>query len=230
MHLVYQSYYNKHYTQGCTTALWCVIIASILRLVRTGQLMANEANEILRKEYVLELRAQGLPHTKIAELVHQRFGDGVAPGYCAQDVAKDILTQVEVVRKRSEQKAADLLTIEDERLNKILEICMGITMDEEMKTQDRIKSAEMVMRISERRAKLHGLDKPSEYQMKIRDWRYEAVQLLRDGKITLEQMRGELGDDLTRQVIDAGGAGILSLLPAGKPQEAVEGIFTEVAE
>lgn len=41
----------------------------------------------------------------------------------------------------------------------------------------------------------------------IKDWRYEILQLIKDGKYTIEQAQQDLGPELTRRLIEAGDVG-----------------------
>lgn len=46
------------------------------------------------------------------------------------------------------------------------------------------------------------------YEAKITDWRSELLDLLRDGKVTPEQVRDELGRDLAQELFESAGISI----------------------
>ena len=74
-----------------------------------------------------------------------------------------------------------------------------------------------------RRAAFLGLDKPITYN--ISTWQNEILELLKSGKITIEQVRKELGNELTARLFIGTGSGESTSGEVETTGEVLEGEF-----
>lgn len=178
---------------------------------------------------VLNLRIMGLSYPEIANMMNRKYDTKVQrktvnmPNvYTAAVVSRDICEALEVTRNIMQETAQKLIEIEDMRLDTLYASNIGLALE------GSVKHANLILRISERRAKLHGLDKVN---VNVTDWRTQIIDLLKSGRISIESVRKELGDDLFRELANTGGI----FLPESKTtrEEAgsdfIEGSFAEVA-
>lgn len=145
----------------------------------------------------MELRIAGLNYRDIVVQLRNELGDRLPPAYSEWVCSKDVQQSLNIIKKEVREKASEMIELELLRLDQLEMIMLNKAMAGD------VKAANMVLRIMERRSKYLGLDKPSE--VKIKDWRSEIIDLLKAGKVTVEDIRRELGDELARQVLDAGG-------------------------
>jgi len=170
-----------------------------------------------RRARVFELRKTGLQLREIHAIILKEFGDDIPPGYTWRHVWSDMDRVIKQIDEETHENANQVLAIELERLDKLLEVCMASAMAGDMKAVDR------VLAIMQRRSKYLGLDKPTEYQ--INDWRTQILELLRSGKITLEDVRKELPDELFRQIAESRSVGLLEGRETSEQSPILEGSF-----
>lgn len=162
----------------------------------------------LRKEESLRLRLSGMQYREIAEAMIARYGRDALPGsYDERFAWRDVQDEMKKHRSMIADTVNDLRIIESERLDQIQLSIMPEVLKGNLKAIDRM------IRIMDHRAKLFGLYAPA--QLKVQDWRTEILDLVKSGKITIEQVEQEIGPEYTQQLLNAGGNG------------AVEGRFTE---
>lgn len=170
-----------------------------------------------RRARVLELRKEGKSFRDIHEIICKEFVGDVTPAYSVRQTWGDLDDILKEIESDTHETASQVLSIELERLDKMLEVCMKSVMTGDLKAVDR------VLAIMQRRTKYLGLDKPTEYQ--INDWRTQILELLRSGKITLEDVRKELPDELYRQIAESGRTGLLESREIEEHSAIIEGSF-----
>jgi len=183
---------------------------------KTNALTVEVAN---RRNFAVALRVQGLTYREISEAVCTRFQ--LEPfKYDERDAYKDVALELAKVRRETSEMAGEIRAIELERLDKLMVIAMGAAQgDSKREILPDLDAIPIVLKIMGRRAKLLGLDAPS--QIKVEDWRSEVIDLLKTGKITFEQLRQEIGSDLAGEIVNATGIGLL------ESGEVEEGQFIE---
>lgn len=166
------------------------------RKISNGKNVAIEQ----RRARVLELRVSGLSLTQIAEVIKNDYGEFVGV-YGKNSVHDDLMAILNRSVKMSDELGRAYRELELEKLD-------GLWMAMYSKAlQGNEKAAMVCLRIIERRSKFLGLDAPS--QVKVRDWRSEIIELIQNGKITLETARQELGEELYLQLIESRGDSII---------------------
>lgn len=175
-----------------------------------------------RRARALELRLAGMTFRRITEIIKQEFGDDCPPSYNERHCWNDIDDELRRQRAEISENASAVLDLELQRLDQLLLVAMNRAMGGDMKAVDR------VLKIMERRSRFLGLDVPVEH--KVNTWQNEIIDLLRQGKITVEEVRKELGDELFKRIADTGSIG---LLESGEAQdselEIIEGRVAELS-
>jgi hypothetical protein len=141
-----------------------------------------EAVEKRRK--AIELRKAGATFQDIADAVGYS-GPGAA--HKAVKVALD-----EMIR----EPTLDLINLELMRLDALLMTLFPQALKGSLGAVDR------VLRIMERRAKLLGMDAPTQVSF---TWESEILELIEKGWVTPDEVREELGDDLVRELFESAG-------------------------
>lgn len=167
-----------------------------------------------REQLALELRIQGLKYRDIPGALRQVPGIDVPASYNERHAWEDVQAAIDFNRKVTEENVTTMLEIEGERLEHMLAVIMPqVNMGD-------LKSIDRALKIMERKARLFGLDQP--HQVTVRDWRTELIELIKSGKITLQQAREGLGnDELYRQLVESGGFGFLESGTAKTPEPEV---------
>jgi hypothetical protein len=129
----------------------------------------------------LQLRKAGATYQQIADTL----------GYSVAGAEKAVKTALADMKH---EPAQELIILERARLDALL---MGIWSQAVKGNQGAIDRA---LRIMERRAKLLGLDAPVKTDMTVNTWEDKVVALLKDGKVTPEQARMELGTSLAERL------------------------------
>lgn len=110
-----------------------------------------------RRRTVLALRKAGATYREIAAAVREKYGDKALPGGWDERYAyKDLMRELEHVRTQVAESATDVLSLELQRLDDIFRKVYTSAKNGHLGAVDR------VLRIMDRRAKLLGLDAPSQ--------------------------------------------------------------------
>lgn len=145
-----------------------------------------------RRAKALELRKGGSSYRAIAK----KLGVEVGTAYSDVNAALQSLTNMNTT------SADELRMMEVERLDAML-----LSISTQLKA-GHLGAIDRALRISERRSKLQGLDAP----MKVEEvtWQSEILALIRDGRITLEQAKQELGLDLYQELFKSTGLPVIT--------------------
>lgn len=175
----------------------------------------------LRKAKALELRIAGLTYRQIAEYIKKEFGDDCPASYSERHCWNDIDDEIRKNRAQMQENTGQIIDIELQRLDKMLVVMMNQALSGDQKAVDR------VLKIMERRSRYLGLDMPIEH--KVNTWQTEIIQLIKEGRLSLEDARKELGDELFARIVESGSIGFLE---SGKVEndssEIIEGEMAEL--
>jgi hypothetical protein len=167
-----------------------------------------------RTRRAFALRKAGHDYEAIADIILEEWTDqGIAnelpSGWNKRHAYKDVTGAMTEIRNQLGETALEIFEIEMSRLDDLLAAIWDKALAGKLDAIDR------VLKIMDRRAKLAGLDRQSDSG----DWRVEIMTLLQEGKVTMAQVRKELGDDLASQLIE-----FISVEGAsnGKAQGAIE--------
>jgi hypothetical protein len=149
-----------------------------------------------------DLRVAGMTLSDIVATIKKSFkAEDLPPLYGIPQVQKDLAVALRYETDESAERMRELRAIEAERLDNLFLVAYNAAIGGSM------KSMYVALSIMERRAKMLGIDKPTTVQVK--DWRSEVLALLTSGKVSIADVRNELGEELTRQVIESGGEGFI---------------------
>lgn len=149
----------------------------------------------------MELRIAGLNYKDILAQLVVEFGDRLPPNYNTFALSKDVTRSLNIIKDKVREKSHEIMELELLRLDSMEMVMLDKAMGGD------VKAANLVLRIMERRSRYLGLDKPS--QVTVRDWRSEVIELVKAGKVTMDDVRRELGDELAGQVIESGGISLI---------------------
>lgn len=162
----------------------------------SDNVLASTASQLLRKPKILraleELLAQSaMPANEVlmhlSDIARADIADAVGL-FGAPDIGQASARGKSQMVKRIRTKTT---TLEDKEIH-----------ETELEMYDRLKALELL-------AKYHDLVN----RVKVDDWRTDIIALLRDGKITREQVEAELGKSLATELFDSIG---LSTVVAGE--------------
>jgi hypothetical protein len=170
----------------------------------------------IRRSKVVDLFVSGLNPKEILSRMIEN-GDKIPSNYNAEIVRRDLDTELMRVRKQNANTLVHSMNIELMRLDKIFNVMY------EMAIGGDVKAAKEAISIIDMRAKLLGLYRISD--VKPQDWREKVVQLLNEGKISIEDLKKELGDELAGEIIIARG----TRASQGEQTGYIDGIVKEVA-
>lgn len=122
----------------------------------TGKDAINTAR---RREIVLEMRKQGKTYRAIAAAVKQEFGDDLPDGWDERYAYKDVKRELDRLRKDTAEDAQMIRQLELERLDLALDAILPMVRRGNLGAVDRL------IRLSESRRKLLGLDAPQRQEM-----------------------------------------------------------------
>lgn len=169
--------------------------------IQGGKLNQLAVDKQLRTQRALELRIAGLNFRDIVNQLKLEFGDRIPPGYSENMCSKDLQFALNNIKAEIRESAENMIELELQRLDQM----MLIFMDKAL-TGD-VKAGNMVLRIMERRSRYLGMDKPA--QVTVKDWRSEVLELVRMGRISIDDVRRELGDEQTRQLLESGSISVI---------------------
>lgn len=116
-------------------------------------------NTARRREIVLELRKQGKTYRAIAEAVRQQLGDELPAGWDERYAYKDVKRELDRLRDEIAEDAQMIRQLELERLDLALDAILPMVRKGNLGAVDRL------IRLSESRRKLLGLDAPQRQEM-----------------------------------------------------------------
>jgi len=157
-----------------------------------------------RKAYAMKLRTAGLNYREIHQEMIKRYGKDALPStYDERYAYRDVKAELDRLRSSSLDTAQDLRLLELDRLDQLQTAILGDALAGNLKAVDR------VLKIMDHRAKLMGLFAPSKSQLEVSDWRSEIVQLIKAGKITVEQAEEELGKEFVAGLLVSGSTDVI---------------------
>lgn len=175
----------------------------------SGNTLATEKRKSLAEKY----RISGLTYREIVIKLREELGDEIPASYDERYCWRDITDAISKYRNNVRETTQDLILLETHRLDELFSIAMTSAREGSM------KGVITALKVMERRSKLLGIDAPT--QVVVRDWRDEILDLLKAGRITLEQVKNELGENMFQTLIEYKG------LPAPIRDEPIEGEFAE---
>lgn len=150
-----------------------------------------------RAARAFELRKAGYDYTDIADIITEEWaeagkGDELPDSWGRRYAHKDVVAMMADLRSAMSETLLEVAELEMARLDTLMAAVWDKAVGGKYEAIDR------VLKIMDRRAKLLGLDKTRENS----DWKMEIISLLEAGKITMAQVRKELGDDLATQLVE----------------------------
>lgn len=173
----------------------------------------NNIITMSRRRDVLDMRIKGFTYQEILSEMKKKYGNDK---YTLNTIHFDVGIVLDDLRNIVKEEAEDILHIELNRLDNMQKAIYERALDGDL------KAITMVLKIMTQRASLLGLNKPRE--IKIRDWRSDILDLVKTGKITIEQVRQEIGDELTTELLESRNDS------GDQSGEVEEGTFAETVE
>ena len=166
---------------------------------RTGLygVMDSHADTELRRKKAFELRVAGLSYKDIFEEMKKDKSLSLPGTFSLQVVQQDIFRELEEIKVQIKDYAFEVMEIDLVRLENLLMIYYNKALSGDE------KSANLALRIMERRSRMLGLDTPR--KLEVHDWRSEVIELYKSGKLTRDQIEKELGNELTGKLFESGG-------------------------
>lgn len=112
---------------------------------------------------------------RMAGKTYQQIGDSI--GVSRSRAHRYVMRELDELRKKGSEAAAALRQLEDARLDELQSGLWPRALEGD------VPAAHAVLRIMERRARLHGLDEPEKHEVKG-DGSFNVVVALDDGRIT----------------------------------------------
>ncbi|NPU89992.1 MAG: hypothetical protein HPY87_08970 [Fervidobacterium sp.] len=166
------------------------------------EITKSETREILRKEKILAMRVAGLSIEKMYDKLISEYRELVPDNYSKNDIMEELDEELSKWRIRTRASAENVIPLEVNRLDELFAKSFELANDHDIPPRDRVSAIRTCIMIMERRARLLGLDKPK--SVEIQDYRLEIVKWLREGRITEDDVRKELGDEFVKRLIGAG--------------------------
>lgn len=175
-----------------------------------------------RRIRALELRKMGLTFRDIVNTIRQEFGENCPESYDERHAWNDVNNRLTEMGKIAGETANQVLQIELQRLDAMFMIAYNQVL------QGNIKAIPHVLEIMKRRSRYLGLDKPLKYE--VNTWQNEIISLIQSGKITIGQVRQELGDELTQRLLESGSISFPEGGAVTPESNIIEGEFVAGAE
>jgi hypothetical protein len=161
-----------------------------------------------RVDIEVRLRLNGFSYREIVEAVRGQIDPNQLPEKYSEDtVNQDLYKHYKRLDEMDRESIRIARRMDLQRLDSLLMVAFNKALGGDL------KATEVTLKVMERRAKLLGMDRPSTVQ--IKDWRSEVLDLIRSGKVTVEDVRQEFGTQIARDILESGGEAVL------------EGYFTE---
>lgn len=149
-----------------------------------------------RRKDAFELRIQGFSYREIAIVLADKYKDKLSSGYDGQEVWRDVDTEFKKIQMGVQTDARIARMIELERLDKMFMVVYDQALGGSLKATDR------ALKIMERRARLLGLDQPN--TIRVKTWQNEIIDLIREGKTTLDEVREQFGEEAVSAIVESG--------------------------
>ena len=170
-----------------------VVENSLAKIDEDKSLERTKSKKVLeRQKECLELRTQGMTYRQIAEFMMQK-GIELPSTWDERYVWRDVNTAISKLQREINESSKFVVALELQRLDQLLLVAMNLATGGDLRAIDR------VLKIMDRRSQYLGLDTPK--QVEVKDWRSDIIDLMRDGRITIIDVRNELGDELAKEVI-----------------------------
>jgi hypothetical protein len=147
----------------------------------------------IRIKRAMELRGSGLNYETIAQIMRNEFGNQIGAKYDGSRACKDVKDALLYARTNMAETATEIIELELERLDKMFMVAYNLALS------GSFPAIETALKIMNKRAMYLGLYKPKAVQ--VSDWRTEILNLIRSGKITLSQVKEQLGDEMTSSLL-----------------------------
>lgn len=173
----------------------------------------------IRIKRAMELRGQGFNYETVAQIMRTEFGEKIGLKYDGSRACKDVKDALLYARTNMAETATEIIELELERLDKMLMVSYNLALNGSLPAMDQ------VLKIMNRRAMYLGLYKPK--SVKVSDWRTEILDLIKSGKITFNQVKEQLGDEIANSLLSGGN---LMITDGGEKEdvEVIDGQFNEV--
>jgi len=181
---------------------------------------------IRRKEIAVDLRTSGYTYRDIylamKEMAHN---DGLVlpESYDQRYVYRDVKTSIEEAQKNVVESAEMLRSMELHNLNRMQSAII------EKAASGNLKAIDSVIKIMNQRAKyISNLSEPQ--KIEVRGWQQEVIDLIKEGKITIEHLRElppelKLGQEIMAQLPES-----TSEAGDGIGSDAVEGEYVDLGQ
>ena len=195
-----------------------VVENSLAKIDEDKSLERTKSKKVLeRQKECLELRTQGMTYRQIAEFMMQK-GIELPSTWDERYVWRDVNTAISKLQREINESSKFVVALELQRLDQLLLVAMNLATGGDLRAIDR------VLKIMDRRSQYLGLDTPK--QVEVKDWRSDIIDLMRDGRITIIDVRNELGDELAKEVISIMPED-LKLIMSKENNDVVEGEYAE---
>ncbi len=171
----------------------------------------------IRIKRAMELRGSGMNYETIAQIMRSEFGNKIGEKYDGSRACKDVKDALLYARTNMAETATEILELELERLDKLFMVSYNSALS------GNINAIDIVLKIMHKRAMYLGLYKPKAVQ--VSDWRTEILNLIRSGKITLSQVKEQLGDEMTNSLLS--GDNLMITAGSEKKEEVIDVQFSE---
>lgn len=178
--------------------------------------VASHLSAAKRRTFVYDLRIAGATYSDIVRAARETIPDHVPPSYDERYAHRDVMIVLNKLNTELRESAEQMRTMMLQQIDTVM-----LTVYQKALTGD-AKSVNSFIRLTDQKARLIGAYAPA--QVKITDWRSEILQLVKQNRIQLDQVKDYLGEQLYREFVESGST---PLLEAG---EIEEGSFTEVEE
>lgn len=139
----------------------------------------RKVDQLIRQREAVHLRAEGKSYDQIAELL----------GVSNKSVAyKAVTAALSTLAAETREDADRLRALELARLDEVLQIAWEIAHDDKARRGERLAAVDRVMKVSERRSKLLGLDAPEKTELSIAPQDQAKVQVILERVKELEQL------------------------------------------
>ena len=209
---------------------WCIITRE-RNTMASSVTHKTKIQAALRRRDALALRIAGHTYRAIVDILRKREADNkleyeVPESYDARNCYRDVKHDLDAVLNERRENASELISLE---LNRLDDMTASIySMLEESDGEDgvepkiKLAAIDRLLKISERRSKLMGLDRPQKLQ--VIDWRSEIIALITSGQLTMEDVRKELpqvADEISTQLAESRSAGTIEVRALEAPSEQV---------
>lgn len=150
-----------------------------------------------RASRAFQLRKAGYDYQDIADIIEAEWEDAglsteLPDSWGKRFARKDVMNVMTDLRNTMAESVLEIVELDLSRLDDMLASVWTKAIEGKYEAIDR------VLKIMDRKARIVGYDK----SLNSSDWRLEILELLETGKITMAQVRKELGDELATQFVE----------------------------